>query len=58
MDKETKTGGWSRGEEKSTNLDVYHRKYLIYDYPFLFSYFLIIASVAAFSAGVIAFLIV
>jgi hypothetical protein len=30
MAKETKTGGWSRGEEKSTNLDVYHRKYLKY----------------------------
>jgi len=30
MAKETKPGSWSRGEEKVTTLDVYHRKYLRY----------------------------
>jgi hypothetical protein len=30
MAKETSSGGWSRGEEKPVNLDVFHRKYLKY----------------------------
>jgi len=30
MAKEVKTGGWSRGDEKPANLDIYHRKYLKY----------------------------